>query len=167
LSRCWPLRPQWLLPQKKTDYDDVILRAMQDELERFARPARGGRWRRLVPTSSAIDLTDVSQFKVAAVLGFSHLGFARPLSARRRSTCASAATILTIQATSSADSFTGARYGHVVPTGRRLQRAARRPVLSTDAAYKTAVESMSRKRAALTPPPRRPKSFPIFSASSR
>ena len=23
-----------LLPQKKTDYDDVILRAMQDELER-------------------------------------------------------------------------------------------------------------------------------------
>jgi hypothetical protein len=150
-----------LLPQKKTDDDDVILRAMRDELERSRelRIVGGGDDS---PYFFSYDLTDTVQFQVAAVLG-------SPISVSRVHFRAPQIDVRVggydFDDTGHIFSgrFTGARYDTSFPLDDDYNALRDALWLSTDAAYKTAVESMSRKRAALNSAAAQTEKLPDFS----
>ena len=139
-----------LLPQKSSSDkgdDDVILRAMRDELERSRelRVVGGGDDS---PYFFSYDLTDTSQFQVSAVLGspisVSRVHFRAPQIGVRVGGYDFDDTGHIFSGR-----FTGARYDTSFPLDDDYKALRDAFWLSTDAAYKTAVESMSRKRAAL------------------
>jgi hypothetical protein len=134
-----------LLPQK-TD-DDAILRAMRDELERSRqlRIIGGGDD---VPYYFGYDLTDVSELSVSAVFG-------SPISVTR---IRFRAPQIEVRAGSYdfdntnhifSGRYTGTRFDGSFPLDDSYPALRDALWLATDTAYKTAVESMSRKRATL------------------
>ncbi len=134
-----------LLPQKAGD--DPILRAMRDELDRSRqlRVVGGGDD---APYFFSYDLTDVNELTVAAVLG-SPIAVSR---ARFR------APQIEVRVGSYdfddtghifSGRYTGTRFDTSFPLDDSYPALRDALWLATDAAYKTAVESMSRKRAAL------------------
>jgi len=138
-----------LLPQKTSSADDsdVILRAMRDELDRSRqlRIVGGGDD---VPYFFSYDLTDTNQFQVAAVLGspisVSRVHFRAPQIDVRVGSYEFDDTGHIFSGR-----YTGARYDSSFPLDDDYLALRDALWLSTDTAYKTAVESMSRKRAAL------------------
>ena len=148
-----------LLPQKSDD--DVILRAMRDELDhsRELRVVGGGDDS---PYFFSYDLTDVTQFQVAAVLGspisVSRLHFRAPQIDVRVGSYDFDDTGHIFSGR-----FTGARYDSSFPLDDDYNALRDALWLSTDAAYKTAVESMSRKRAALNAAAAQTEKLPDFS----
>jgi TldD protein len=152
-----------LLPQKPSDKadDDVILRAMRDELERSRqlRVVGGGDD---APYFFSYDLTDTSQFQVAAVLG-------SPISVSRLHFRAPQIDVRVggydFDDTGHIFSgrYTGSRYDGSFPLDDDYNALRDALWLSTDAAYKTAVESMSRKRAALNSAAAQTEKLPDFS----
>ena len=150
-----------LLPQKKTDDDDVVLRAMRDELERSRelRVVGGGDD---APYFFSYDLTDTNQFQVAAVLGspisVSRVHFRAPQIDVRVGSYDFDDTGHIFSGR-----YTGARYDTSFPLDDDYNALRDALWLSTDAAYKTAVESMSRKRAALNAAAAQTETLPDFS----
>jgi TldD protein len=150
-----------LLPQKKADDDDVILRAMRDELERSRelRVVGGGDDS---PYFFSYDLTDTTQFQVGAVLGspisVSRVHFRSPQVDVRVGSYDFDDTGHIFSGR-----FTGARYDTSFPLDDDYNALRDALWLSTDAAYKTAVESMSRKRAALNAAAAQTEKLPDFS----
>jgi TldD protein len=152
-----------LLPQKPSEKadDDVILRAMRDELERSRqlRVVGGGDDS---PYFFSYDITDTSQFQVAAVLG-------SPISVSRVHFRAPQIDVRVggydFDDTGHIFSgrFTGSRYDGSFPLDDDYLALRDALWLSTDAAYKTAVESMSRKRAALNSAAAQTEKLPDFS----
>jgi hypothetical protein len=140
-----------LLPQKaasdKSGDDDVILRAMRDELERSRelRVIGGGDD---APYFFSYDVTDTNEFEVAAVLGspisISRVHFRAPQVDVRVGSYDFDDTGHIFSGR-----YTGARYDNAFPLDDDYSALRDALWLSTDSAYKTAVESMSRKRAAL------------------
>jgi hypothetical protein len=134
-----------LLPQKADD--DVILRAMRDELERSRelRVAGGGADS---PYFFSYELTDTNEFQVAAVLGspisVSSVHFRAPQIDVRVGSYDFDDTDHIFSGR-----YTGARYDNSFPLDDDYAALRDALWLSTDTAYKTAIESMSRKRAAL------------------
>lgn len=135
-----------LLPQKNVD-DDPILRAMRDELER-SRELRAVGGGDDAPYFFSYDVTDTNQFQVAAVLG-------SPISIQRLHFRSPQIEVRTgsydFDDTGHIFSgrYTGARFDTSFPLDDDYQALRESLWLGTDTAYKTAVESMSRKRAAL------------------
>ncbi|HEV1285463.1 MAG TPA: metallopeptidase TldD-related protein [Bryobacteraceae bacterium] len=150
-----------LLPQKKTDDDDVVLRAMREELERSRelRVVGGGDD---APYFFSYDLTDTNQFQVAAVLGspisVSRVHFRAPQIDVRVGSYDFDDTGHIFSGR-----YTGARYDTSFPLDDDYNALRDALWLSTDAAYKTAVESMSRKRAALNAAAAQTETLPDFS----
>ena len=150
-----------LLPQKKSDDDDVVLRAMRDELERSRelRVVGGGDD---APYFFSYDLTDTNQFQVAAVLGspisVSRVHFRAPQIDVRVGSYDFDDTGHIFSGR-----YTGARYDTSFPLDDDYNALRDALWLSTDAAYKTAVESMSRKRAALNAAAAQTETLPDFS----
>jgi hypothetical protein len=149
-----------LLPQKPPA-DDVILRAMHDELERSValRVVGGGDD---APYFFSYDLTDTTQFSVGAVLG-------SPISVSR---VRFRAPQIDVRVGSYdfddtghifSGRYTGARYDTSFPLDDDYPTLRDAFWLSTDTAYKTAVESMSRKRAALNSAAAQAEKIPDFS----
>ena len=149
-----------LLPQKPPA-DDVILRAMHDELERSValRVVGGGDD---APYFFSYDLTDTMQFSVAAVLG-------SPISVSR---VRFRAPQIDVRVGSYdfddtghifSGRYTGARYDTSFPLDDDYPTLRDALWLATDTAYKTAVESMSRKRAALNSAAAQTEKIPDFS----
>ncbi len=135
-----------LLPQKTAD-DDPILRAMRDELER-SRELRAVGGGDDAPYFFSYDVTDTNQFQVAAVLG-------SPISVQRLHFRSPQIEVRTgsydFDDTGHIFSgrYTGVRFDTSFPLDDDYQALRESLWLGTDTAYKTAVESMSRKRAAL------------------
>jgi predicted Zn-dependent protease len=135
-----------LLPQKP-ESDDVILRAMRDELDRSRelRVVGGGDDS---PYYFGYYLTDTHEFQVAAVLG-------SPISVTRVHFRAPQMEVRVgsydFDNTGHIFSgrFTGARFDSSFPLDDNYMALRDALWLGTDTAYKTAIESMSRKRAAL------------------
>lgn len=150
-----------LLPQKKTDDDDVILRAMRDELERSRelRVVGGGDDS---PYFFSYDLTDTVQFQVAAVLGspisVSRVHFRSPQIEVRVGSYDFDDTGHIFSGR-----YTGARYDTSFPLDDDYPALRDALWLATDTAYKTAVESMSRKRASLNAAAAQAEKLPDFS----
>ncbi len=152
-----------LLPQKPSEKadDDVMLRAMRDELDRSRdlRVVGGGDDS---PYFFSYDLTDTTQFQVAAVLG-------SPISVSRVHFRAPQIDVRVggyeFDDTGHIFSgrFTGSRYDGSFPLDDDYNALRDALWLSTDAAYKTAVESMSRKRAALNASAAQTEKLPDFS----
>lgn len=148
----------FLLPQKADD--DVILRAMRDEMERSRqlRIVGGGDD---VPYFFSYDLTDVNELAVAAVLG-------SPISVSR--THFRAPQIEVRVGSYDFDNtghifsgrYTGTRYDSSFPLDDTYSSLRDALWLATDTAYKTAVESMSRKRAALNAAAAQTEKLPDF-----
>jgi hypothetical protein len=134
-----------LLPQKPDD--DVILRAMRDELER-SRQLRAVGGGDDSPYFFSYELTDTDEFQVAAALGspisVSHVHFRVPQVDIRVGTYDFDDTDHIFSGR-----YTGARYDNSFPLDDDYLALRDALWLSTDTAYKTAIESMSRKRAAL------------------
>jgi hypothetical protein len=135
-----------LLPQKPQN-DDVILRAMRDELERSRelRVVGGGDD---TPYFFSYDVTDTNEFEVSAVLG-------SPISITRLHFRAPQVDVhvgsYDFDDTGHIFSgrYSGARYDSTFPLDDDYLALRDALWLSTDSSYKTAIESMSRKRAAL------------------
>lgn len=152
-----------LLPQKtsSTDDNDVILRAMRDELERSRqlRIVGGGDD---TPYFFSYDLTDTTQFQVAAVLGspisVSRVHFRAPQIDVRVGSYDFDDTGHIFSGR-----YTGARYDTSFPLDDDYMALRDALWLSTDTAYKTAVESMARKRAALNAAAAQTEKLPDFS----
>ena len=136
-----------LLPQKPAGDDDVILRAMRDELDRSRelRVVGGGDD---TPYFFSFDVSDVTEFQVAAVLGspvnVSRVHFRAPQINVRVGGYDFDDTNHVFSGR-----YTGQRYDTSFPLDDDYLSLRDALWLSTDAAYKTAIESMSRKRAAL------------------
>lgn len=136
-----------LLPQKNNADDDPILRAMRDELDR-SRELRAVGGGDDAPYFFSYDVTDTNQFQVAAVLG-------SPISVQRLHFRSPQIEVRTgsydFDDTGHIFSgrYTGVRFDTSFPLDDDYQALRESLWLGTDAAYKTAVESMSRKRAAL------------------
>jgi predicted Zn-dependent protease len=148
-----------LLPQKADD--DVILRAMRDELDRSRqlRVVGGGDDS---PYFFSYDVTDANQFQVAAVLGspisVSRLHFRVPQIDVRVGSYDFDDTDHIFSGR-----FTGGRYDTNFPLDDDYLGLRDALWLATDTAYKTAVESMSRKRAALNAAASQVDKLPDFS----
>jgi TldD protein len=150
-----------LLPQKKSDDDDVILRAMRDELNRSRelRVIGGGDD---TPYFFSYDLSDTSQFQVGAVLGspisVSRVHFRAPQIEVRVGSYDFDSTGHIFSGR-----YTGSRYDTSFPLDDDYLALRDALWLSTDTAYKTAIESMSRKRAALNSAAAQTDRLPDFS----
>ncbi len=153
-----------LLPQKTSSDkgdNDVILRAMRDELERSRglRIVGGGDDS---PYFFSYDITDTTQFQVAAVLGspisVSRVHFRAPQIDVRVGSYDFDDTGHIFSGR-----YSGARYDTSFPLDDDYLSLRDALWLSTDAAYKTAVESMSRKRAALNAAAAPTEKLPDFS----
>lgn len=135
-----------LLPQKQEN-DDTILRAMRDELDR-SRELRAIGGGDDSPYFFSYDLTDTIEFQVAAVLGspisVSHVHFRAPQIEVRVGSYDFDNTGHLFSGR-----YSGARFDNTFPLDDDYLALRDALWLSTDTAYKTAVESMSRKRAAL------------------
>jgi TldD protein len=139
-----------LLPQKPASSsgdDDVILRAMRDELER-SRDLRAVGGGDDSPYFFSYDLTDTNEFQVAAVLGspisVSHSHFRSPQVDIRVGSYDFDNTGHIFSGR-----YSGGRFDNSFPLDDDYLALRDALWLSTDTAYKTAIESMSRKRAAL------------------
>ncbi len=149
-----------LLPQKQEN-DDVILRAMRDELDRSRqlRVVGGGDD---APYFFSYDVTDTYQFQVAAVNGspisVSRLHFRTPQVEARTGSYDFDDTGHIFSGR-----YTGARFDTSFPIDDEYSTLRDSLWLATDAAYKTAVESMSRKRAALNSAAAQTDKLPDFS----
>ncbi len=149
-----------LFPQKPPA-DDVVLRAMHDELERSValRVVGGGDD---APYFFSYDLTDTTQFLVSAVLGspvsVSRVRFRAPQIDVRVGSYDFDDTGHIFSGR-----YTGARYDTSFPLDDDYPTLRDALWLATDAAYKTAVESMSRKRAALNSAAAQTEKIPDFS----
>jgi TldD protein len=136
-----------LLPQKPAGDDDVLLRAMRDELDRSRelRVVGGGDD---TPYFFSFDVSDVTEFQVAAVLGspvnVSRVHFRSPQINVRVGGYDFDDTNHVFSGR-----YTGQRYDSSFPLDDDYPSLRDALWLSTDVAYKTAIESMSRKRAAL------------------
>ncbi|HVP00474.1 MAG TPA: metallopeptidase TldD-related protein [Bryobacteraceae bacterium] len=147
-----------LLPQKAGD--DPILRAMRDELDRSRqlRIVGGGDD---APYFFSYDLTDVNELVVAAVLG-------SPISVSR--TRFRAPQIDVRVGSYDFDNtghifsgrYTGTRFDSSFPLDDTYPALRDALWLATDTAYKTAIESMSRKRAALNAAAAQAEKLPDF-----
>jgi hypothetical protein len=149
-----------LLPQK-ADSDDVVLRAMREELERSKqlRMVGGGDDS---PYFFSYDLTDTNEFHVGAVLGspiaVSHVHFRSPQVDVRVGSYDFDDTGHLFSGR-----YTGARYDNKFPLDDDYLALRDALWLATDTAYKTAIESMSRKRAALNAAAAQTEKLPDFS----
>jgi hypothetical protein len=149
-----------LLPQKG-ESDDVILRAMRDELERSRqlRMVGGGDDS---PYFFGFELTDTNEFQVAAVLGsplsVAHVHFRAPQIDIRVGNYDFDDTGHIFSGR-----FTGERFDNTFPLDDDYMALRDALWLATDTAYKTAVESMSRKRAALNASAAQTEKLPDFS----
>jgi len=150
-----------LLPQKKSDDDDVMLRAMREELNRSRelRVIGGGDD---TPYFFSYDLSDTNQFQVSAVLGspinISRVHFRAPQIEVRVGSYDFDSTGHIFSGR-----YTGSRYDTSFPLDDDYLALRDALWLSTDAAYKTAIESMSRKRAALNSATAQTDPLPDFS----
>jgi len=153
-----------LLPQKSdalSGNDDVILRAMRDELERSRelRVVSGGDDS---PYFFSYDLTDTNEFHVAAVLGspiaVSNVHFRAPQVEVRIGSYDFDNTGHIFSGR-----YSGARFDNTFPLDDNYMALRDALWLSTDTAYKTAIESMSRKRAALNSAAAQTDKLPDFS----
>ena len=148
-----------LLPQKPED--DVILRAMRDELERSRqlRMVGGGDDS---PYFFGYDVSDATEFQIAAALG-------SPLSVTRDHFRVPQVEVRVgsyeFDDTGHIFSgrFTGERYDSSFPLDNDYLTLRDAMWLATDTAYKTAIESMSRKRAALNAAAAQTEKLPDFS----
>jgi predicted Zn-dependent protease len=149
-----------LLPQKQEN-DDVILRAMRDELDR-SRELRAIGGGDNSPYFFSYDLTDTIEFQVAAVLGspisVSHVHFRAPQIEVRVGGYDFDNTGHLFSGR-----YSGARFDNNFPLDDDYLALRDALWLSTDTAYKTAVESMSRKRAALNAAAAQTDKLPDFS----
>ncbi len=149
-----------LLPQKP-DNDDVILRAMRDELER-SRELRAVGGGDDAPYFVSYDLTDTNEFQVAAVLGspisVSHVHFRAPQVHVRVGSYDFDDTGHIFSGR-----YSGDRFDNSFPLDDDYSALRDALWLSTDTAYKTAIESMSRKRAALNASAAQTDKLPDFS----
>ncbi len=149
-----------LLPQK-ADNDDVILRAMRDEMERSRelRVVGGGDDS---PYFFSYDLTDTREFQVAAVLGspisVTHYHFRSPQIDVRVGSYDFDNTGHIFSGR-----YTGSRFDTSFPLDDNYLALRDALWLATDTAYKTAIESMSRKRAALNSAAAQTDKLPDFS----
>ncbi len=150
-----------LLPQKRSGDDDVILRAMRDELDRSRelRVIGGGDDS---PYFFSFDLSDVNQFQVAAVLG-SSIGASRTHFRAPQIDVRVGSYDFDDTDHVFSGRYTGSRYDTSFPLDDDYMALRDALWLSTDAAYKTAVESMSRKRAALNAAAANTDKLPDFS----
>lgn len=148
-----------LLPQKSDN--DPILRAMQDELDRSRelRVVGGGDD---APYFFSYDLTDTNQFHVGAVLGspvsISNLHYRSPQIEVRVGSYDFDDTGHIFSGR-----YTGSRFDTSFPLDDDYAALRDALWLATDTAYKTAVESMSRKRAALNSAAAQTDKLPDFS----
>lgn len=148
-----------LLPQKQDD--DVILRAMRDELERSRqlRMVGGGDDS---PYFFGYDVTDADEFQIAAVLG-------SPISVTRVHFRVPQVEVRVgsydFDNTGHIFSgrYTGERYDGSFPLDNDYLTLRDAIWLATDTAFKTAIESMSRKRAALNAAAAQTEKLPDFS----
>jgi TldD protein len=149
-----------LLPQKP-DSDDVILRAMRDELDRSRelRIVGGGDDS---PYYFSYYLTDTHEFQLAAVLG-------SPISVNRLH-FRSPQVEIRVGSYDFDDTghifsgrYTGGRFDSTFPLDDNYMALRDALWLATDTAYKTAIESMSRKRAALNSAAAQTEKLPDFS----
>jgi hypothetical protein len=147
-----------LLPQKQDD--DVILRAMRDEMERSRqlRVVGGGDD---APYFFSYDVTDASQFQVAAVLG-SAISVARTHYRVPQVEVRTGSYDFDDTGHIFSGRFTGSRFDGTFPLDDSYPELRDALWLSTDTAYKTAVESMSRKRAALNSAAAQTEKLPDF-----
>jgi TldD protein len=149
-----------LLPQKQEN-DDPILRAMRDELDR-SRELRAIGGGDDSPYFFSYDLTDTIEFQVAAVLG-------SPISVSRVHFRAPQVEVRVggydFDNTGHLFSgrYSGARYDNTFPLDDDYLALRDALWLSTDTAYKTSIESMSRKRAALNAAAAQTDKLPDFS----
>ncbi len=148
-----------LLPQKQDD--DTILRAMQDELDR-SRELRAVGGGDASPYFFSYDLTDTIEFQVAAVLGspisVSHVHFRAPQIDVRVGSYDFDNTGHLFSGR-----YSGARFDNTFPLDDDYLALRDALWLSTDTAYKTAIESMSRKRAAMNAAAAQTDKLPDFS----
>lgn len=148
-----------LYPQKADD--DVILRAMRDELER-SRQLRAVGGGDDSPYFFSYDLTDTNEFEVAAVLGspisITKVRFRAPQVDVRVGSYDFDDTGHIFSGR-----YSGGRYDNSFPLDDDYLSLRDALWLSTDAAYKTAIESMSRKRAALNASAANTDKLPDFS----
>ncbi|HTB13770.1 MAG TPA: metallopeptidase TldD-related protein [Bryobacteraceae bacterium] len=148
-----------LLPQKP-DSDDVILRAMRDELDRSRelRIVGGGDD---APYYLSYYLTDTREFQLAAVLGspiaVNRLHFRSPQVEIRVGSYDFDDTGHIFSGR-----FTGGRFDSNFPLDDNYMALRDALWLATDTAYKTAIESMSRKRAALNSAAAQTEKLPDF-----
>jgi TldD protein len=135
-----------LLPQNNGN-DDPILRAMRDELARSRelRVVGGGDDS---PYFFSYDVSDVTQFQVSAALG-SALNVGRTHFRAPQIQVRVGSYDFDDTGHIFSGRYTGARFDSSFPLDDDYMALRDALWLSTDTAYKTAVESMSRKRAAL------------------
>jgi TldD protein len=151
-----------LLPQKPDPAsDDAILRAMRDELDR-SRELRAVGGGDDSPYFLSYDLTDTNEFQVAAVLGsaisVSHVHFRSPQVDVRVGSYDFDNTGHIFSGR-----YTGERYDNAFPLDDDYLALRDALWLATDTAYKTAIQSMSRKRAALNASAAQTEKLPDFS----
>ncbi len=148
-----------LLPQKSDD--DVILRAMRDELER-SRQLRAVGGGDDSPYFFSYDLTDTNEFHVAAAMGspvsVAHVHFRSPQIDMRVGSYDFDDTGHIFSGR-----YSGARFDNSFPLDDDYMALRDALWLATDTAYKTAIESMSRKRAALNSAAAQTDKLPDFS----
>jgi hypothetical protein len=148
-----------LLPQKSDD--DVILRAMRDELDR-SRDLRAVGGGDDSPYFFSYDLTDTNEFQVSAILGspivVSRVHFRSPQVEVRVGSYDFDNTGHIFSGR-----YTGERFDNTFPLDDDYLALRDALWLSTDTAYKTAIESMSRKRAALNASAAQADKLPDFS----
>jgi hypothetical protein len=148
-----------LLPQKSDD--DVILRAMRDELDR-SRDLRAVGGGDDSPYFFSYDLTDTNEFQVSAILGspivVSRFHFRSPQVEVRVGSYDFDNTGHIFSGR-----YTGERFDNTFPLDDDYLALRDALWLSTDTAYKTAIESMSRKRAALNASAAQADKLPDFS----
>lgn len=148
-----------LLPQKSDD--DVILRAMRDEMERSRelRVIGGGD---NAPYFLSYDVTDTNEFHVSAEMGspivVNRVHFRSPQVEVRVGSYDFDDTGHIFSGR-----YSGARYDDTFPLDDDYQSLRDALWLSTDRAYKTALESMSRKRASLNSAVAQTDKLPDFS----
>lgn len=148
-----------LLPQKADD--DVILRAMRDELDRSRelRVVGGGDDS---PYFFSYDLTDTTQFQVAAVLG-SAISVSRVRYRSPQIDVRVGSYDFDNTGHIYSGRYTGSRYDTSFPLDDDYPALRDALWLATDTAYKTAVESMARKRASLNAAAAQTEKLPDFS----
>lgn len=149
------------LPQTSSD-DDVILRAMRDEMDRSRqlRVVAGGGDD--IPYFISYSLTDAENFRVTASMGAAvNIGHNR-----------SRVPVVEVRVGSYdfddtghiySGIYTGSRFDNEWPIDDNYATLRECFWLATDRAYKTALESMARKRAALSGASAPPEKLPDFS----